>query len=32
VAIMTKGEIVYRATTPEFRADRATAQTLLGVA
>jgi branched-chain amino acid transport system ATP-binding protein len=32
VAIMTKGEIVYRATTAEFRGDRATAQTLLGIA
>jgi branched-chain amino acid transport system ATP-binding protein len=32
VAIMAKGEIVHRATTAEFRADRATAQTLLGVA
>jgi branched-chain amino acid transport system ATP-binding protein len=31
VAIMTKGEIVYRATTQGFRADRATAQALLGV-
>ena len=31
VAIMTKGEIVYRATTPEFRGDRATAYALLGV-
>ncbi len=31
VAIMTKGEIAYRATTPEFRGDRATAQALLGV-
>jgi len=28
---MTKGEISYRATTPEFRGDRATAQALLGV-
>ena len=32
VAIMAKGEIVHRATTAEFRADRATAQALLGVA
>jgi branched-chain amino acid transport system ATP-binding protein len=32
VAIMTKGEISYRATTQEFRGDRATAQALLGVA
>ena len=32
VAIMTKGEIVYRATTREFRGDRATAHALLGVA
>jgi branched-chain amino acid transport system ATP-binding protein len=32
VAIMAKGEIVYRATTPAFRGDRATAQALLGVA
>jgi branched-chain amino acid transport system ATP-binding protein len=31
VAIMSKGEIVYRATTHEFRHDRTTAQTLLGV-
>ena len=31
VAIMTKGEISYRATTQEFRASRATAQALLGV-
>jgi branched-chain amino acid transport system ATP-binding protein len=31
VAIMTKGEIAYRATTSEFRGDRATAQALLGV-
>jgi len=31
VAIMTKGEIAYRATTTEFRADRATAHALLGV-
>jgi branched-chain amino acid transport system ATP-binding protein len=31
VAIMTKGEISYRATTQEFRGDRATAQALLGV-
>ena len=31
VAIMTKGEIAYRATTPEFRGDRATAYALLGV-
>jgi branched-chain amino acid transport system ATP-binding protein len=32
VAIMAKGEIVHRATTAEFRADRATAHALLGVA
>jgi branched-chain amino acid transport system ATP-binding protein len=32
VAIMAKGEIVHRATTTEFRADRATAHALLGVA
>jgi branched-chain amino acid transport system ATP-binding protein len=32
VAIMAKGAIVHRATTAEFRADRATAQALLGVA
>jgi branched-chain amino acid transport system ATP-binding protein len=32
VAIMTKGEISYRATTQEFRGDRATAHALLGVA
>ena len=31
VAIMTKGVISYRATTREFRGDRATAQALLGV-
>ena len=31
VAIMTKGEIAYRATTAAFRADRATAHALLGV-
>jgi len=31
VAIMSKGEIAHRATTQEFRADRATAQALLGV-
>ena len=31
VAIMTKGEIAHRATTTEFRADRATAHALLGV-
>jgi branched-chain amino acid transport system ATP-binding protein len=31
VAIMAKGAIVHRATTTEFRADRATAQALLGV-
>jgi branched-chain amino acid transport system ATP-binding protein len=31
VAIMTKGEIAYRATTTEFRADRPTAHALLGV-
>ena len=31
VVIMTKGEIAYRATTQEFRGDRATAHTLLGV-
>ena len=32
VAIMDRGEIVYRAATPDFRRDRATAQALLGVA
>jgi branched-chain amino acid transport system ATP-binding protein len=32
VAIMTKGEISYRGTTREFRANRAVAQSLLGVA
>ncbi len=32
VAIMSKGEIVHRATVAEFRRDRATAQALLGVA
>jgi branched-chain amino acid transport system ATP-binding protein len=32
VAIMTKGKISYRATTQEFRGDRATAHALLGVA
>jgi branched-chain amino acid transport system ATP-binding protein len=32
VAIMSKGEIAYRATTQAFRGDRATAQALLGVA
>jgi branched-chain amino acid transport system ATP-binding protein len=32
VAVMSKGEIVHRATIDEFRRDRATAQTLLGVA
>jgi branched-chain amino acid transport system ATP-binding protein len=32
VAIMAKGEIVHRATTAEFRGDRATAHALLGVA
>jgi len=32
VAIMTKGEISYRGTTQEFRANRAVAQSLLGVA
>ncbi|MBA2575661.1 MAG: ABC transporter ATP-binding protein [Euzebyaceae bacterium] len=32
VAIMTKGQIVYRATAAEFRADPETARTLLGVA
>ena len=32
VAIIAKGEIVHRATTAEFRADRATAHALLGVA
>jgi branched-chain amino acid transport system ATP-binding protein len=31
VVIMTKGEIAYRATTQEFRGDRATAHALLGV-
>jgi branched-chain amino acid transport system ATP-binding protein len=31
VVIMTKGEISYRATTKEFRGDRATAHALLGV-
>jgi branched-chain amino acid transport system ATP-binding protein len=31
VAIMTKGELVYEATTPEFRSDPATAHALLGV-
>jgi branched-chain amino acid transport system ATP-binding protein len=31
VAIMTKGEISYRATTQEFRGDRAIAHALLGV-
>jgi branched-chain amino acid transport system ATP-binding protein len=31
VAIMTKGEISYRATTQEFRESRAVAQSLLGV-
>jgi len=31
VAIMTKGEIAYRGTTTEFRANRATAHALLGV-
>jgi branched-chain amino acid transport system ATP-binding protein len=31
VVIMTKGEVSYRATTQEFRGDRATAQALLGV-
>jgi len=31
VEIMTKGEIAYRATKTEFRADRATAHALLGV-
>jgi branched-chain amino acid transport system ATP-binding protein len=31
VAIMTKGEISYRATTQEFRQSRAVAQSLLGV-
>jgi branched-chain amino acid transport system ATP-binding protein len=31
VAIMAKGEIVHRATIDEFRRDRATAQSLLGV-
>jgi hypothetical protein len=29
---MAKGEIVHRATTAEFRADRATAHALLGIA
>jgi branched-chain amino acid transport system ATP-binding protein len=32
VAIMSKGEIAYQATTQAFRGDRATAQALLGVA
>jgi branched-chain amino acid transport system ATP-binding protein len=32
VAIMSKGEIVHRASVAEFRRDRATAQALLGVA
>jgi branched-chain amino acid transport system ATP-binding protein len=32
VAIMDRGEIVYRAATADFRRDRATAQVLLGVA
>ena len=32
VAIMDRGEIVYRAATADFRRDRATAQALLGVA
>ena len=32
VAIMTKGEIVYRATTAEFRRSPETARTLLGIA
>jgi branched-chain amino acid transport system ATP-binding protein len=32
VCFMQKGEIVYRATTPEFRRDPATARVLLGVA
>ena len=32
VVIMTKGEVAYRATTEEFRGDRATVQALLGVA
>ena len=31
VAIMAKGEVAYRATTTEFRANRATAHALLGV-
>jgi branched-chain amino acid transport system ATP-binding protein len=31
VAIMTKGELAYQATTKEFRNDRATAHALLGV-
>jgi branched-chain amino acid transport system ATP-binding protein len=31
VAIMSKGEIVYRATTDEFRRDAATARSLLGI-
>jgi branched-chain amino acid transport system ATP-binding protein len=31
VAIMSKGEIAYRATTQAFRGNRATAQALLGV-
>ncbi|MBC3194364.1 ABC transporter ATP-binding protein [Pseudonocardia sp. C8] len=32
IAVMAKGRIVHRCTTPEFRADRATAHRLLGVA
>jgi branched-chain amino acid transport system ATP-binding protein len=31
VAIMTKGEVVHRASTAEFRRDPATARALLGV-
>ena len=31
-AVLFEGEIVHRATTAEFRADRATAHALLGVA
>jgi branched-chain amino acid transport system ATP-binding protein len=32
IAVMEKGRIVHQVTTPEFRADRATAHRLLGVA
>jgi branched-chain amino acid transport system ATP-binding protein len=32
IAVMEKGRIVHLVTTPEFRADRATAHRLLGVA